>query len=62
MIYGFARQSEGHVRIESEPGRGTAVTLYLPRHRGVAEPESVASDRTVLHRAARGETVLVVGG
>ncbi|MGU3657517.1 MULTISPECIES: PAS domain-containing protein [unclassified Methylobacterium] len=60
MIYGFARQSEGHVRIESEPGRGTAVTLYLPRHRGVAEPESVASDRTVLHRAARGETVLVV--
>ncbi|MDB5408061.1 MAG: baeS, partial [Rhodospirillales bacterium] len=31
MVYGFARQSKGHVRLESEPGRGTAVRLYLPR-------------------------------
>ena len=34
MIYGFAKQSRGHVRIESEVGRGTTVKLYLPRHRG----------------------------
>ncbi|MFC7554079.1 ATP-binding protein [Pseudoroseomonas wenyumeiae] len=37
MIYGFARQSGGQVRIYSEPGRGTVVCLYLPRHLGEAE-------------------------
>jgi signal transduction histidine kinase len=31
MIYGFVRQSKGHVRLDSEEGRGTTVTLYLPR-------------------------------
>jgi PAS domain S-box-containing protein len=31
MVYGFARQSKGHVKIYSEPGRGTTVRLYLPR-------------------------------
>ncbi|MDB5818382.1 MAG: hypothetical protein JWQ11_2022, partial [Rhizobacter sp.] len=34
MIYGFARQSEGHADIYSEVGRGTSVKLYLPRYRG----------------------------
>jgi CheY-like chemotaxis protein len=31
MVYGFAQQSKGHVKIYSEPGRGTTVRLYLPR-------------------------------
>ena len=31
MVYGFAKQSNGHVTIDSEPGSGTVVTLYLPR-------------------------------
>ena len=43
MIYGFARQSDGHVKIESEPGRGTTVTLYLPRYLG-AEDDAEASN------------------
>ena len=34
MVYGFAKQSAGQVRIYSEVGEGTSVHLYLPRHRG----------------------------
>jgi len=37
QLYGFARQSGGHVRIESEVGRGTLVRMYLPRHCGAEE-------------------------
>ncbi|MFG1465042.1 PAS domain S-box protein [Xanthobacter sp. DSM 24535] len=34
MIYGFAKQSRGHVRLESKLGLGTTVSLYLPRYKG----------------------------
>jgi PAS domain S-box-containing protein len=37
MIYGFARQSGGQVRIESAPGAGAEVCIYLPRHHGRAD-------------------------
>jgi CheY-like chemotaxis protein len=40
MIFGFAKQSGGHLRIESEPGHGTAVRLYLPRAVGERPPET----------------------
>ena len=57
MIYGYAKQSEGHVCIHSEEGRGTTVRLYLPRDRG--------GDHACAHAAGQeappaGETVLVV--
>jgi PAS domain S-box-containing protein len=59
MIYGFARQSNGHVLIDSKQGAGTTVRLYLPRHHGDAAEERVASALANEHEAT-GETVLVV--
>ena len=60
MIYGFAQQSGGQVRISSEVGEGTTVCIYLPRYRGEAEAEEIETERTSLPVAEAGETVLVV--
>jgi signal transduction histidine kinase/CheY-like chemotaxis protein len=60
MIYGFTRQSGGQVRIYSEPGEGTMVCLYLPRHRGAAEGTESMPDLADAPRTNAGETVLVV--
>jgi PAS domain S-box-containing protein len=60
MIYGFAKQSGGHVRIYSEFGQGTMVCLYLPRHLGEAEGDTILPDLAHAPRAEQGETVLVV--
>ena len=60
MIYGFARQSEGHVKLYSEVGQGTTVKLYLPRHRGDASADDELPAIGENHRADEGETVLVV--
>ena len=60
MIYGFAKQSGGQVRIHSEVGRGTTVCLYLPRHRGHAETAEGAPELADAPRAEDGQTVMVV--
>ena len=61
MIYGFAKQSGGQVRIHSLPGQGTTVTLFLPRHDGdAARAEAPSDDLDAMPRAEQGETVLVV--
>nr|WP_241198418.1 ATP-binding protein [Pseudomonas granadensis] len=59
MIYGFSKQSRGHVSIDSEIDQGTTVKLYLPRFRG---EELVVDDANVEHSpdALDGETVLIV--
>jgi DNA-binding response OmpR family regulator len=60
QVYGFVRQSNGHVRIYSEPGDGTTIKIYLPRLVG-ADPEAdeapAAAGATM---RGEGETVLVV--
>ncbi|MFB0487473.1 PAS domain S-box-containing protein [Methylobacterium sp. OAE515] len=60
MIYGFAQQSGGQVRIYSQVGQGTTACLYLPRHRGAVAEEDPQAGIGAPPRAAPGETVMVV--
>jgi len=60
MIYGFARQSGGQVRIRSSLGEGTTMALLLPRHEGPVDDEDLPRRAGETPRGARGETVLVV--
>ena len=61
MIYGFARQSGGQVRIYSEPGQGTTLCIYLPRHYGAAAADDAAVRAVEDAPVARdGATVMVV--
>ncbi|HEU5066966.1 MAG TPA: PAS domain S-box protein, partial [Sphingomicrobium sp.] len=60
MVYGFARQSDGQVRIYSEIGKGTTVRLYLPRHWNGHKEEDEADSHEEVPRAGDNETVLVV--
>ncbi|NMY02079.1 response regulator [Pseudomonas sp. WS 5059] len=59
MIYGFARQSRGHVIIHSEVGKGTTVSLFLPRFVGEVTADS-PQDPALLPFANAGECVLIV--
>ena len=59
MIYGFSKQSRGHVSIDSEIDQGTTVKLYLPRFRG-EELEHPVCDVQQAPDALDGETVLIV--
>jgi signal transduction histidine kinase/DNA-binding response OmpR family regulator len=59
MIYGFSKQSRGHVSITSEVGSGTTVELYLPRFKGIpVQDEQIFAVSETL--ANEGETVLIV--
>jgi PAS domain S-box-containing protein len=60
MTYGFAKQSGGQVRIYSEVGRGTTMRIFLPRHAGEEDAESLPAQLTEAPRAQAGETVLIV--
>jgi CheY-like chemotaxis protein len=60
MVYGFAKQSRGHIKIYSEIGHGSSVKLYLPKVAVAVAPSADAiSDPNEAHEGGR-ETVLVV--
>jgi signal transduction histidine kinase len=63
MVYGFARQSGGQVRIESVEGQGTTICLCLPRFHGTAEiaaAAAAAAGPAMPPEQGAGETVLVI--
>jgi len=59
MVYGFATQSGGQVRLSSQTGIGTTARIYLPRSEGEVDPVTVQTAR-VLAPALEDETILVV--
>jgi two-component system NtrC family sensor kinase len=60
QVYGFAQQSGGTATIASEPGRGTTVTLYLPRtHEAVAAADEPRPPEAAPRRERRGRILLV---
>jgi two-component system NtrC family sensor kinase len=58
QVYGFMKQSEGHVKIYSESGEGTTIKLYLPRRDGNEAAHSV--DEPASSERGRAETILIV--
>ena len=60
QVYGFVRQSAGHVRVYSELDEGTTVKIYLPRYVGADEQVEAAEPTRAANGAIGTETILVV--
>ena len=61
QVYGFVKQSKGHLKLYSEIGHGTAVKIYLPRYYGAEQAADVGAEiRQPVRRGAPSEVILVV--
>jgi len=58
MVYGFVKQSEGHIKIYSEEGHGTTIKIYLPRATDQAEPLVITVPTALIDGGH--ETILIV--
>jgi signal transduction histidine kinase/FixJ family two-component response regulator len=58
MVYGFVKQSNGHIKIYSEQGHGTTVRIYLPQATGVALPAAEPESTAAIEGGS--ETILIV--
>jgi len=60
QVYGFVRQSGGYVRVDSEPGKGTTVSIFLPRREAPASTGETRPARIPHAASASGEAILLV--
>ncbi len=60
QVFGFTKQSGGHVAIYSEPGQGSTVKIYLPRFVGTAPVQESIAPTTAIPQGNAGEIILVV--
>jgi signal transduction histidine kinase/ActR/RegA family two-component response regulator len=60
QVYGFVRQSGGHISIDSQPGKGTTVSIYLPRYAGSDQGEAAPSAKISPVTLGNKEVILVV--
>jgi PAS domain S-box-containing protein len=60
QVYGFVRQTGGHIRIYSEVGEGTSVKVYLPRAAAGAPERHASEEPSELRSEGGAETILVV--
>jgi signal transduction histidine kinase len=60
MVYGFVKQSKGHIKIYSELGRGTTIKLYLPAAETAAEDPNQLPISAPMPMARSGEVILLV--
>ena len=57
-VYGIVKQNNGFINVYSEPGHGTTISIYLPRHEG--EPAHIQEKSTTVVSTGQGETILLV--
>ncbi len=60
MVYGFVKQSGGHIKIYSEPGQGTTVKIYLPRFYGADDATGEGVRREPAKPDGQGQLILLV--
>ncbi|MGI9482123.1 MAG: PAS domain S-box protein [Hyphomicrobiales bacterium] len=60
MVYGFIKQSGGHIKVYSEPGHGTSVKMYLPRLDAVENGKAQKSPVVLANKPGKRRLILVV--